>query len=188
MRNIFKYACGFAVGIVTTLTVLSIIKGCLNYEINIIEALMLVITTILTVAVVYLGNSLNKKGTACDIISKDLIELCDVYCSNILILERLNKGTISIEDAMTDIRMTFHRGDVIADMITTEIRASFPKFLKDENEIQNLTTSYWKWLTDGEMQEANFKVSPNFLKAHETKVRNTIANIKLLMHRLIKYA
>ena len=168
MRNAIKYAYGFAVGIVTTLIVLSIIKGFINYEINIIDALMLVITASLTIAVVYLGNSLNKKGTACDIISKDLIELCDVYCRNILILEQLNKGTISIEDAMTDIRMTFHRGDVIADMITTEIKESFPRFLKDENEIQNLTTSYWKWLTDGEMQEADFKVSPNFLKDKST--------------------
>lgn len=188
MKDVFKYVCGFALGIAMALSGISVIKGYIDYNVNIIDALMLVVTTVLTIAVVYLGKFLNKKDVARDIISKDLIELCDVYCRNMLILERLSKGDISMEDAMTDIRMTFHRGDVIADMITEEIKESFPKFLKDENEIQNLTTSYWKWLTDGEMQEAGFRISPVFLKAHETKVRKTIANIKLLMHRLIKYA
>ena len=80
------------------------------------------------------------------------------------ILEQLSKGEISLDDAKTDIRMTFHRGDVISDMILEEIKESFPKFLNDKNSIQNLATSYWKWLTDGDMQEANFVISQQFLK------------------------
>ena len=114
------------------------------------------------------------------------MELCEVYSRNILIIEKLNKQEISIADANTDIRMTFHRGDVIAEMITKEINESFPDFLKDKSEIQNLTTSYWKWLTDGDMQEANFAISQSFIKAHETEYRKTISNIKMIIHRLIK--
>lgn len=188
MRALLKYAIGIVIGIIITLIVLSIIKGCLCYEINIIDALMLVVTTVLTVAVVYWGNSLNKRDTSRDIISKDLMELCDVYSRNMSILEQLNKGEISIEEARADIRMTFHRGDVISDMIVEEIKVSFPKFLKEEKEIQNLATSYWKWLTDGDMQEGNFKISQQFLREHETKVRKTISDIRNLIHRLIKSA
>ncbi len=173
-------------GISLTLGGFAIYDGCLDYNINIIDALMLVITTALTVSVVYLGNSLNKKNTACDIIVKDLMELCEVYSKNILIIEKLNKQEISLEDAKTDIRMTFHRGDVIIEMITKEIQESFPNFLKDNNEIQNLPTTYWKWLTDGDMQDANFKISQSFLKAHETEYRKTVSNIRLIIHRLIK--
>lgn len=114
------------------------------------------------------------------------MELCEVYSRNILIIEKLSKQEISIADANTDIRMTFHRGDVIAEMITKEINESFPDFLKDKSEIQNLTTSYWKWLTDGDMQEADFQISQSFMKAHETEYRKTISNIKMIVHRLIK--
>lgn len=168
MKELLKYASGVAIGIVVTLVILSFIKGCINYEINIIDTLMLIITTALTIAVVYLGNSLNKRDVARDIISKDLMELCDVYSRNMSILEQLSKGEISLDDAKTDIRMTFHRGDVISDMILEEIKESFPKFMDDKNAIQNLATSYWKWLTDGDMQEANFVISQQFLKEHET--------------------
>ncbi len=188
MRELLKYTSGFVIGIVVILVILSFIKGWLNYEINIIDALMLVITTALTVAVVYLGNSLNKKDMARDIISKDLMELCDVYSRNMWILEQFNKGEISLNDAKADIRMTFHRGDVISDMIIEEIKESFPKFLEDEKEIQNLATSYWKWLTDGDMQEADFIISQQFIKEHETRVRKTISEIRLVIHRLIKSA
>ena len=188
MKELLKYASGAAIGIVVTLVILSFIRGCINYEINIIDALMLIITTALTIAVVYLGNSLNKRNVARDIISKDLMELCDVYSRNMSILEQLSKGEISLDDARTDIRMTFHRGDVISDMILEEIKESFPKFLNDKNSIQNLATSYWKWLTDGDMQEANFVISQQFLKEHETKVRKTISDIRLVIHRLTKSA
>ena len=85
MKELLKYASGVAIGIVVTLVILSFIKGCINYEINIIDTLMLIITTALTIAVVYLGNSLNKRDVARDIISKDLMELCDVYSRNMSI-------------------------------------------------------------------------------------------------------
>ena len=182
MKELLKYASGAAIGIVVTLVILSFIRGCINYEINIIDALMLIITTALTIAVVYLGNSLNKRNVARDIISKDLMELCDVYSRNMSILEQLSKGEISLDDAKTDIRMTFHRGDVISDMILEEIKESFPKFLNDKNSIQNLATSYC------DMQEANFVISQQFLKEHETKVRKTISDIRLVIHRLTKSA
>ena len=188
MKELLKYASGFAIGTVVILAILSVIKGYIDYEINIIDALMLIITTALTVAVVYLGNSLNKKDVARDIISKDLMELCDVYCKNMSILEQLNKGEISLNDAKADIRMTFHRGDVISDMIIEEINESFPKFLKDKKEIQNLVTSYWKWLTYGDMQATGFVISQQFLREHETRVRKTISDIRLVIHRLIKSA
>lgn len=106
MKELLKYVSGAAIGIVVILVILSFIKGRINYEIN-IDTLMLIITTALTIAVVYLGNFLNKKDVARGIISRDLMELCDVYSRNMSILEQLSKGEISIDDAKTDIRMTF---------------------------------------------------------------------------------
>ena len=188
MKGLLKFSIGVVVGIVVTLVILSSVRGCINYEINIVNALTLVITTLLTIAVVYLGNSLNKRYVARDMISKDLMELCDVYSRNMSILEQLSKDEISLDDAKADIRMTFHRGDVISEMILEEMKESFPKFLEDKNAIQNLSTSYWKWLTDGEMQEVDFVVSQPFLKDHETRLRKTISDIRLVIHRLIKSA
>lgn len=78
MKELLKYASGAAIGIVVTLVILSFIRGCINYEINIIDALMLIITTALTIAVVYLGNSLNKRNVARDIISKDFYVILQV--------------------------------------------------------------------------------------------------------------
>ena len=187
MGEIIKYGLSVLTGIGLALVGIAIYKGNIAYNINIIDTLMLVITTILTISVVYLGHSLGKKNTACDIITSDLKELCEVYSRNILIIDQLSKQEISLEDARTEIRMTFHRGDVITEMITKEIKESFPKFLKkEEKEIQNLLTPYWKWLTDGDMQEANFAISQSFIKAHETEYRKTISSIKLVIHRLIK--
>lgn len=189
MRDVFKWGGGVIItGILVTLVILVFIKGYIKYEVNVIDALMLVLTTVLTIAVAYMGNSYDKRSVSRDIISKDLMELCDVYCRNMLVLEQLDKGEISIDDAKSDIRMTFHRGDVISDMIVAEIKESFPKFLKDEKEIQNIVTPYWKWLTDGEMQEANFVMSQQFLKEHETKVRKMISEVRLVVHRLTKLA
>ena len=42
MKELLKYASGAAIGIVVTLVILSFIRGCINYEINIIDALMLI--------------------------------------------------------------------------------------------------------------------------------------------------
>ena len=49
------------------------------------------------------------------------------------ILEQLSKGEISLDDAKTDIRMTFHRGDVISDngclfLILAAFLALLPSF------------------------------------------------------------
>ncbi len=158
------------------------------YQINIIDLLMLIATIFLAVAVVYLTRSLEKKDTARDLVTKDLLELCDTLNSNQGILSELSKHNMTLDDAKAEIRMVFHRSDLLTDMVNNEIKESFPKFLTTDKEIENITTPYWKWLTDGDMQEANFAISQQFMRAHETQLKQTVAKIRLVIHRLVKHS
>lgn len=167
---------------------IAIIRGYMCYQINIIDLLMLIATVFLAVAVVYLTRSLEKKDTARDLVTADLLELCDTLNCNQNTLNKLSNQQISLNDAKAEIRMVFHRGDLLTDMVNSEIKESFPKFLKTDKELENTITPYWKWLTDGDMQEANFAISPQFIRAHETQLRKTVANIRLMIHRLVKHS
>lgn len=180
--SILSIIVGAALGI----GLIALIKGYVCYQINIIDLLMLIATIFLAVAVVYLTRSLEKKDTARDLVTTDLLELCEILNSNQKTLNRLSSQQINVEDAKAEIRMSFHRGDLMIDMVNNEIKESFPSFLKSEQELENLITPYWKWLTDGDMQEANFVINTQFIRAHETHLRQTIAKIRLMIHRLVK--
>lgn len=174
------------IGVALGIGILALIKGYICYQINIIDLLMLIATIFLAVAVVYLTRSLEKKDTARELVTADLLELCETLNSNQKTLNKLSSQQINIDEAKTEIRMSFHRGDLLTDMVNSEIKESFPKFLKSEHELANLITPYWKWLTDGDMQEANFTINAQFIRAHETHLRQTIAKIRLMIHRLVK--
>lgn len=163
--------------------ILMVARGTLCYSVNIVELCSFIATTSLAIFVVYLTKSLEKKDTARDIITKDLLELCSTYESNVHILERLEKGELSLGIARREINMIFHRGDIITDMIHDELKESFPDF---HDDIHNIVTPYWKWLTGGDLQTDTFQIDKNFQKDHETNLRNTIAKIRIVIHRLIK--
>lgn len=158
-------------------------RGIFSYSVNIVELYSCIATTILAVVVVYLTKSLEKKDIARDIITKDLLELCSTYESNVRILERLEKGELSLDIARSEINMTFHRGDIITDMISKELKESFPDF---HDGIQNIATSYWKWLTGNDLHNSDFQIDKKFQKEHETHLRNTITQIRIVIHQLIK--
>jgi hypothetical protein len=163
--------------------ILMIIKGSLYYNINIVELCSFLATIALAIVVVYLTKSLEKRDIARDMIAKDLLELCSTYESNVYILEKLEKGELGLDAARSEINMTFHRGDVITDMIFEELKESFPHF---NHDIRNIATPYWKWLTGNDLQKDNFQISVSFQKQHETNLRKTITDIRIIIHKLIK--
>lgn len=156
--------------------------------INIIDFATLLATIGLSVAVVYLSKSLDKKDIIRDLVANDIEELCSIYQSNSVTIEKLDTKTLNLQEARDEVNMNFHKGDLVIDLITEEIKESFPKFnKKNEDILLRLTTGYYKWLTGGDfMTKKNFTVNLNFQKEHETVLRNTIKSLKLLKHQLVK--
>lgn len=163
--------------------VLMIVKGTLCYSVNVIELCSFLATIALAIVVVFLTKSLEKREIARDMIAKDLLELCSTYESNVQTLEKLEKGELNLDAARSEINMTFHRGDIITDMISEELKESFPNF---NHDICNIATSYWKWLTGNDLQKSDFQINASFQKEHETKLRKTITDIRIVIHQLIK--
>ena len=106
--------------------VLMIVKGTLCYSINVVELCSFLATIALAIVVVFLTKSLEKREIARDMIAKDLLELCSTYESNVHILEKLEKGKLDLDAARSEINMTFHRGDIITDMISKELLQVIP--------------------------------------------------------------
>lgn len=174
-------------GIIVALCILCF-KGHMDFSINIIDLVMSLATIYLSIAVVYLSKSLDKKDIIRDLVVTDIEELCSIYQNNSEVIAKLEAKTIELKDAREEINMNFHKGDLVIDLITAEIKESFPKFNKSNVDILvRLTTGYYKWLTGGNlMNQKNFTVDLNFQKEHETVLRNTIKSLKLLKHQLVK--
>ena len=151
---------------------------------------MLVATIVLSITVIYLTKALNKKDIVRDLVVTDLKELSILYEHNSEIFSKLQKGEIQLEVARKEVRMIFHKADLIIDCINKEIKESFPKFLEKTKGVNliELTTTYYKWVTGGEFfDEEKFQVTTEFLKSHETSLYNTTSSIKLIIHKLIKF-
>ena len=120
----------------------------------------------------------------------DLKELSALYEHNSELFSKLQKGEIQLEVARKEVRMIFHKADLIIDCINKEIKESFPKFLEKTKGVNllELTTTYYKWVTGGEFfDEKRFQVTTEFLKSHETSLYNTTSSIKLIIHKLVKF-
>ena len=151
---------------------------------------MLVATIVLSIVVIYLTKALNKKDIVRDLVVTDLKELSVLYEHNSEIFSKLQKGEIQLEVARKEVRMIFHKADLIIDCINKEIKESFPKFLEKTKGVNllELTTTYYKWVTGGEFfDEKRFQVTTEFLKSHETSLYNTTSSIKLIIHKLVKF-
>lgn len=180
---------GFLLGIIITTLIFLFIPCQWDYEINIIDFLTLIATIALSVAVVYLTKSLDKKDIVRDMLIKDFNELFDIYSTNSDTIKKLNAGEIDINTAREEVKMTFHKGDLVIDCIRQEITESFPKFKKYNNvNFVELTSKYYKWLTDGDFMKTDFQVTLDFQKSHETILRNTLTTMKIVCHKLIKSA
>lgn len=189
MREKFTYCViGVLTGAILTALVSQWCELKWDNTINIIDFATLLATIGLSVAVVYLSKSLDKKDIIRDLVANDIEELCSIYQSNSVTIEKLDTKTLNLQEARDEVNMNFHKGDLVIDLITEEIKESFPKFnKKNEDILLRLTTGYYKWLTGGDfMTKKNFTVDLNFQKEHETVLRNTIKSLKLLKHQLVK--
>ena len=177
---------GFLSGCFVSAMVILLIQGIWDFNVNIVDLLMLVATIVLSIAV----KALNKKDIVRDLVVTDLKELSVLYEHNSEIFSKLQKGEIQLEAARKEVRMIFHKADLIIDCINKEIKESFPKFLEKIKGVNllELTTMYYKWVTGGEFfDEKKFQVTTEFLKSHETSLYNTTSSIKLIIHKLIKF-
>ena len=188
MKDKIIFCCiGVFSGAIIMTVIISLFKGQWDFQVNIIDMSMLLATILLSVAVVYLTKSLDKKDIVRNLVVKELDELCEIYQTNSDIIKDLNDGKINLDTARQEVKMTFHKGDLVIDCIRKEIEESFPKF-KKQNSVNfvELTATYYKWLTDGALMKKRFQVDLDFQKAHETILRNTITTIKLVTHKLVK--
>lgn len=188
-----KYLIGllsFLSGCFVSAIVILLIQGIWNFNVNIVDLLMLIATIVLSITVIYLTKALNKKDIVRDLVVTDLKELSVLYEHNSEIFSKLQKGEIQLEVARKEVRMIFHKADLIIDCINKEIKESFPKFLEKTKGVNliELTTTYYKWVTGGEFfDEKKFQITTEFLKSHETSLYNTTSSIKLIIHKLIKF-
>lgn len=159
-----------------------------DFNLNIIDLLTLFATILLSFVVVYFTKSLDKKDLIRDLVVTDIEELCSIYQNNADIISKLDGKQLELKEAREEVNMNFHKGDLVIDLITEEIKESFPNFNKNnEGLLVRLTTGYYKWLTGGVfMTKKSFSVDLDFQKKHETELRNTIKSLKLLKHKLVK--
>lgn len=178
---------GLILGIILTALAFLFTQWKWDFNLNIIDFLTLIATIALSVAIVYLTKMLDHKDLIRNMLVEDFMELCNIYRVNSEIIQRLNIGEIDIETAREEIKMTFHKGDLLIDCLREEIIETFPHFKKSNDvNLVELTSKYYKWLTDGELMKNNFQVTLEFQKAHETMLRNTLTKIKLVSHKLVK--
>ena len=69
----------FLAGCAITALVMLLYYGHFNYEINVIDLLMLIATIALSIIVLYLSKRLENKDIIRDITISDLNDLCDIY-------------------------------------------------------------------------------------------------------------
>ena len=184
--NILYFIVGCAFSALTIL----FIKGIWDFNVNIIDLLMLIATIVLSIMVLFLTKALNKKDIVRDLVVSDLKDLSELYEQNALIFSKLQHGDIPLDTAKKEVLMVFHKADLIIDCIKKEVKESFPKFSKKtkDTNLMELTTKYYKWVTGGEFfEEKKFVVTTEFLKNHETSLYNTTSSIKLIIHKLIKF-
>lgn len=180
---VITFLAGLFSGIIPSLW----IKGIWDFKINIIDMLMLIATVSLSILVVYLTKLLEKKDIVRDIIVKELDKLCEIYEENSKTLQELEYDKIVIAQACDKVKMTFFRADLQIDRIRKQLCTSYPTYYKSrEKELENITTPYYKWLTGGSLMEKDFELKPDFIRQHETKLNNTITDIKVVVHTLIR--
>lgn len=187
MNCIYKILFIF-IGAGLAISVMLALNGYFNYEINIIDLLMLIATVALSIIVLYLTKRLEKKDIIRDITISDLNELCSLYNKNSESFKDFESKKISLEQLQKDINMTFFKADLMIDRINLEFKESFTRLITKypDSRLEFITRPYWKWVTDGELMKKDFKFTPTYMKGHETKLSNVITQIKLVIHQLVK--
>lgn len=184
--NAFFFLAGCAI---TALGML-VYYGYLDFEINVIDLLMLIATIALSIIVLYLSKRLENKDMIRDITISDLNDLCNIYANNSDLFREFEKKSFNQDQLQKDIILNFHKADLLIDRINSQFKESFPKMLNDHSEsrLVTITTPYWKWVTDGELMETEFQITPKYIKGHETQLSKVIGELKLIIHQLVKIA
>jgi hypothetical protein len=180
----------FLAGCAITALVMLLYYGHFNYEINVIDLLMLIATIALSIIVLYLSKRLENKDIIRDITISDLNDLCDIYKNNSELFDEFDTKSLAQEQLQKKIILNFHKADLLIDRIDSQFKESFPKMLNNHSEsrLVTITSPYWKWVTGGELMEKNFKITPTYIKGHETQLSKVVGELKLTIHQLVKIA
>lgn len=187
-RQVIYYILCFFAGSLAIGAIIMCWKGYFDFSINIIDFLMLIVTIVLSIAIIYLSKAIEKEDVVRDILVADINELCTIYFQNTQVLINLQNKQIDIATARAEIMLQFNKIDLIIDCIKEEFSQSFPKFMIDENiNLVEITTPYYKWLTgESSLFEKDITIDQKFLKEHETNMRKTTTALKLIVHKLVK--
>jgi len=185
----FTHILSFLAGIVTSALIVLFCNGKWDFNINIVDLLMLIATIVLSIVVLYLAKALDKKDIVRDIIINDIKELTSLYDHNSELFNELQNGKIDLDDTREKVMMVFHKSDLVIDSIREELNESFPKFCdKTKINLVEITTPYYKWVTGGSFfDDKNFHINSEFMKNHQTSLYNTTSSLKLIIHKLINY-
>lgn len=181
----------FVIGIFFSFLAILCVEGIWDFNVNIIDFLMLIATIVLSILVLYLARDLNKKDIAKDIIRDSIIndvrELISLYKQNSTLFLELKKSQNKLEETRERIIMIFDKADLEIDSIKRELNEYFPGFWdKAGNNIVEITTPYYKWVTGEKLYDKNFNINREFIKEHETILNNTTSSLKLIIRNLIR--
>lgn len=175
-------------GVGVTLLLLLFFKGHMDYNVNIINFLSFISTCTLAVFVCFLTKSFNKKDEIRQMVINELKELYHLFETTPQIFLQFERGDIDIEKTHEMVNLVFHKSDLIIDRINKELKISFPKLYNKYNEdfLCQITNKYYRWLTGDTLFKKDFTVTEQFKKENETNMYNTVSDIILIIHKLLK--
>ena len=88
-----------------------------------------------------------------------------------------------------EIRLMFHRSELVIDRINRELEESFTLYYKtNKNLILVITSPYYKWLTGENIYCDDFAITEEFMKEHETRLYKVISDLRVSVHKFVKSA
>lgn len=153
-------------------------------QVNLVEVANLIMTLILAISIpIYIQGKIDNNKVVKDLIVKDIMGLIDNYCDNAEILMQLQQQQITLLDTQEKVRLVLHRGDLIVDGITAQLRGI--GISKDKILITEITAPYYKYLTNGNLYENSFTIDKDFIQAHEVELRKVATELKKIIQQLI---
>ena len=188
MKYCWNIIC-FVLGIIVTVITMTLHKWQWDYEVNIISLLSVFVTAILAIIVLYLSKKIEKKDIIRDLIVSDIKDLCKLFSSSSEILNKFEQKNTDLITMQKEIRLMFHRAELIIDRVNKELEESFTMYYKSNKDlILVITSPYYKWLTGEQLYCDNFTMTEGFMKEHETRLYKVISDLRVSIHKFVKSA
>lgn len=179
-RIVINVLCGI-IGIILGVVITQFSVNDCSFKLS--EILSLVVTSLVSIIVVFIAKTHSNNDVARQFIIDDLNRLCDCYRKIGNIIDDLHEKSQSIEivntndEAKKRIQLLFGNGDLLIDQINEEIEVVYKR--SQDRYLRDASEEYHKFITDGDLwAQSDFKVSLGFIKDNNEKLNSTIAKIK----------